>query len=107
MKTIELFYLPGCPYCVKAKKAIAELKEENSDYDHVLVKWIDESEEADYANEHDYYYVPTVYLGEKKIFEAHPGDSLDKIKAGIMKAFDRALHDASGEESLLSGQNSG
>ena len=26
MKTVELFYLPGCPYCVKARKALEELR---------------------------------------------------------------------------------
>ena len=34
MKPIEIFYLPGCPYCVKAKKAaaakITELQEQIS-----------------------------------------------------------------------------
>ena len=53
MKTVEIFYLPGCPYCVKARKAVAELKEELESYNRVPVKWIDEAEEADYANEHN------------------------------------------------------
>ena len=82
MKTVELFYLPACPYCAKARKAIEELKTEAENYGRVPVRWINEAEEADYASEHDYYHVPTVYFNGKKVFEAHPGDSLQKIKAG-------------------------
>ena len=106
MKTVELFYLPGCPYCVKAKKAIEELKSEQSDSGRVPVKWINEAEEVDYANEHDYYYVPSLYFSGKKIFEAHPGDSLEKIKDGVRSAFDRAVYDSPGEEYLSSVHNS-
>ena len=28
MKEIELFYLSHCPYCIKARKAVDELKRE-------------------------------------------------------------------------------
>lgn len=91
MRGIELFYIPGCPYCVKAKKALAELKEKDPDYQRVPVKWINEQEEVDYSNEHDYYYVPSVYFGGSKVFEAHPGDSYDKIKDAIKTALDRAV----------------
>ena len=63
-----------------------------------------QSEEVDYANEHDYYYVPSVYYEGKKYFEAHPGDSLEKIKHGIMAAFDKAVYDGPGEEYIESGQ---
>ena len=102
MKTVELFYLPGCPYCVKARKALEELKAENADYERVPLKWIDESEEVDYANEHNYYYVPSVYFNGRKVFEAHPGDSLEKIKTGIRSAFDKAVFDGPGEAYLSS-----
>ena len=102
MKTVELFYLPGCPYCVRARKAIEELKSEDENYGRVPLKWINEAEEVDYANEHDYYYVPSVYFNGRKVFEAHPGDSLTRIKAGIREAFDRAVFDGPGEEYIAS-----
>ena len=41
MKTVELFYLPNCPYCIKAKKAVEDLKAEHEIYSHVPLKWID------------------------------------------------------------------
>ena len=81
---------------------MAELKEELEAYNRVPVKWIDEAEEADYANEHNYYYVPTVYYSNKKIFEAHPGDSAAKIREGIRAAFDKAVFDGPGEEYISS-----
>ena len=102
MKGVELFYLPGCPYCVKAKKAVEELKAEDENYGRVPLKWINEAEEVDYANEHNYYYVPSVYFNGKKVFEAHPGDSLPKIKEGIQAAFDKAVFDGPGEEYISS-----
>ena len=32
MKEIELIFLPGCPYCVKAKQAVTELQAESESY---------------------------------------------------------------------------
>ena len=104
MKNVEIFILSACPYCVKAKNAVAALKNESENYARVPVKWINESKEADYANEHDYYYVPSVYYEGKKYFEAHPGDSLEKIKGGIKAAFDKAVYDGPGEEYIESVQ---
>ena len=91
MKAIELVYLPGCPYCVKAKQAVKELQAESESYAGLPLKWINEQEETGYADTHDYYYVPTVYWNDRKFFEAAPGDSLEKIKAGIRTAFDAAV----------------
>ena len=97
MKKVEIFIQRGCPYCVKAKKAVEQLKSQDENYGRVSLNWIDESEEVDYANEHDYYYVPSVYYAGQKYFEAHPGDSLEKIKAGIQTAFDKAIYDGPGD----------
>ena len=91
MKAIELVYLPGCPYCVRAKQAVRELQAESESYAGLPLKWINEQEETGYADAHDYYYVPTVYWNDRKFFEAAPGDSLEKIKAGIRTAFDAAV----------------
>ncbi len=97
MKTVEIFILPNCPYCVKAKRAVKELVSENEAYSRVSLKWINEAEEADYADEHDYYYVPSVYYDRHKFYEAHPGDSLDRIKDGIRTALDKAVYDGPDE----------
>ena len=105
MKKVEIFVMRGCPYCVKARKAVDELKADSDSYARVSVDWIDENEEVDYANEHDYYYVPTVYYDGKKFFEAHPGDSLEKIKNGIQTAFDKAVYDGPGDKYIDSVHN--
>ena len=102
MKRVEIFILRNCPYCVKAKKAIEELKGENENYSRVPVRWVNEAEEIDYSDAHDYYYVPAVYYSGRKYFEAHPGDSLEKIKEGIRKAFDQSIYE--GPEKQLSSQ---
>ena len=70
MQPVTLFYLTGCPYCVKAKRALEELKEENAAYGEVPLTWIEESREPELAGRYDYYYVPSLFLGEKKLYEA-------------------------------------
>ena len=80
MKAIELVFLPGCPYCVKAKQAVKELQAENKSYAGLPLKWINEQEETGYADAHDYYYVPTVYWNDRKFFEAAPGDGLHLMR---------------------------
>lgn len=102
MKTVELFHLPGCPYCVKAGKVIDELVVRNPAYGGIEVKWIDESIETEYADTKDYYYVPTIFFGNEKLYEADPRQEYEDIKASIQAAFDKVLsaaaeHDFSAE----------
>ena len=40
LKQIELFYLTHCPYCINARRAIEELKSENSAYEEIRIHWI-------------------------------------------------------------------
>ena len=91
MKTIELFYLPGCPYCIKADRAIKELIKENPVYSSIEIKWIDESKDSEYADSRDYYYVPTIFFGDEKLYEAHPSEGSKEIKSAICSAFDKVL----------------
>ena len=88
MKKITLFYLHGCPYCDNARKALAELTNENKAYASVEVDWVEESEQAELANGYDYYYVPTIFAGEKKLYEADPSQSYADIKQSIKAALD-------------------
>ena len=91
MKQVELFYLTHCPYCINARRAIEELKEENPSYKEIQVLWIEESEEADLANSRDYYYVPTIFFKGKKLYEAKPIHSYSVIKKNIRNAFDSII----------------
>ena len=67
MKKITLIKITGCPYCAAAFRAIDELKTAN------------------------YYYVPTMYVDGKKIYEAHPGESYDECFSNVKKVFEVAL----------------
>ena len=93
MKEIELFYLPCCPYCKNARKAIEALTEENASYGSIHIRWIDERAEAALANSRDYYSVPTLYYNGEKLYEAKPTHSYEIIKSSIQAAFDRVIAD--------------
>ena len=87
MKTVTIFYLEGCPYCRNARRALASLLEEKPAYAGIEVRWVEESREKETAEQYDYYYVPSVFAGEKKLYEAHPSEDYDAIR----KKLDAAL----------------
>ena len=89
---LTILHLDDCPYCHKARRALDELREENPAYRGVAVEWIEEERESEAAGRYtDYYYVPTIYAGEQKLYEAHPGDDYDKIKAEVKQALDAVI----------------
>lgn len=91
MKEITAFYLNGCPYCRGAKEALAELVSENPAYGEVPVHWYEESESPDVVQGHSYYYVPSMFIGTEKLYEAQPGQSYDEIKSHVKAALDAAM----------------
>ena len=68
MKTIQLFYLKNCPYCRRAFACIDNLKQQDR-YKSVEIELIEENEQAELADQYDYYFVPTFYLDGKKVHE--------------------------------------
>ncbi len=91
-KKLTILHLDNCPYCRKARCALEELQAENSAYRGVMVEWIEEERESESASRYtDYYYVPTIYAGGQKLYEAHPGDDYDKIKSEVKKALDATV----------------
>ena len=91
MKKITLFYLTGCPYCHHAKRAVSELTDENPVYNGISIDWVEERENAALANQYDYYYVPTIFQGKTKLYEADPSEDYASVKKNIMAAFDTVL----------------
>ena len=91
MKSVKLFYLEDCPYCHFAKRALAELKAEKPAYCEIDIKWIEESKEPKVAAEYDYYYEPTIFYGDKKLYEAHPSEKYADCKANVKSALDSIL----------------
>ena len=91
MREIEIFYLTGCPSCVNARKAVAELLQETPAYEALSLRWIEENEEAELANSRDYYRVPSLFCNGDKLYECAPFQGYETVKAHIRAAFDRAL----------------
>lgn len=91
MKTITAFYLNGCPYCRNARAAIQELIEENPVYGTVPVEWYEETEHPDVVKGHSYYYVPSMFIGTERFYEAQPGQSYDEIKGHVRAVLDQAI----------------
>ena len=88
MKKITLIKMTGCPYCAAAFKAIDELKK---NYPPIELEVIDKYLQANLAEKFtDYYYVPSMYVDGKKIYEAHPGESYDECFANVKGVFDIA-----------------
>ena len=91
MAEITIFELAFCPYCRKARKALRALAEENPAYAEIRVRWVDESRERALADQYDYWYVPSVYQGSRKLYEADPAEGYEEIRAGLRAALDQAM----------------
>ena len=91
MKKITLFYLSDCPYCHNARKALEELKKENPAYKEIEIDWIEESEQPEVAEQYDYYYVPTMYVDGRKLYEAKPSESYAACKENVKAVLDAVL----------------
>lgn len=74
-----------CPHCRRALSWIDELKKENPSYSKIEIKIIDEEREPEAARKYDYYYVPTFYVDDDKIFEGVPSKEI------IKNVFEKAL----------------
>ena len=85
MEKVKMFILPTCPYCIAARRWMDELLAGDPKYREVEIEVIDESAHPDIAGRHDYYYVPTFYVGNRK---AHEGAASPKK---IKRVFDAAL----------------
>ena len=88
MKKIVCFYLEDCPYCHKAKKAFEELIAKNPQWSNIPIEWVEETRDTPTELKNfNYYYVPTIYVGDSKIYEANPSDDYDVIKSNVLRAF--------------------
>ena len=92
MKELDLFYLTNCPYCRNAAKAIEALVKEEPVLGNVPIRRIEESQQPELTAGRDYYYVPTIFMGEKKLYEARPGQDYETIKENVRRALHEALN---------------
>ena len=72
MKEVILFTMKFCPYCINAKKYMKELFKDNPEYKEVPLRIVDENLECNFAENFDYYYVPTYYVDGVKVHEGVP-----------------------------------
>ncbi len=91
MEKLTLFYLESCPYCRNALTALAALRREEPRYAAVGIDLIEESRQPEVAERYDYYRVPTIYAGDKKLYEAKVFDSYDVIKSNLQAALESVL----------------
>ena len=81
----------GCPYCRNGEKAFDEILKEHPEYKAIPISKVDERKEVAFANAHDYYYVPTLYLDEEKAYECSPHDHFDDIKQHFEEVLKKAF----------------
>ena len=98
MQKLTVFYMQGCPYCVSARRAMEALQSEDERYRAVEIEWIDENRQPKLAWERDYYYVPSVFMGDEKLYECKPAHSDAVIAANLRAAFERAAGEGEGRK---------
>lgn len=85
MKQIKMFMFDSCPHCKLALKVMKELEAENPNYAKLDIVMINEQKQPEIADQYDYWYVPTYYVGDDKVHEGHAE------KSDVKKVFDLAL----------------
>ena len=83
MKKLTYFYMRGCPYCRAADGWLNELRAEDPRYAAVEIERVEENEQRALADSYDYYYVPSFFIGSRKLHEG--AATREKIKA-VMEA---------------------
>jgi thioredoxin 1 len=86
MGTVIILVTSWCPYCRRALSWIDELKKDNPEYSKVEINIIDEETEPEAARKYDYYYVPTFYVDDEKIYEGVPSREI------VRTVFEKALN---------------
>lgn len=90
-KEIVFIFMKECPYCRRADGLIEEFKKENPKYGDIkITKLEDGSPEAQKYGK-DYYYVPSMFVEGKKLYEAHPGETEEESRESVRKTFEAAV----------------
>ena len=85
MKPVIMFMTSWCPFCKKAAAMIEKLKADHPEYRDVDIQVIDEEKESALADQYDYHFVPTFFVGGVKVHEGIP------TKRKIKRVFKEAL----------------
>ena len=91
---ILAFYLEGCPYCRQARKALDELTA-LKEYQRININWVEERQHPEISDKYNYYHVPCMFVNDKKIYEAKPGEKYDECKLNVQKVLDEEINNKS------------
>lgn len=83
--TVTMFTMASCPYCRRALQYMEDLFARHPEYAELSLVKIDEVEEPELADQYDYYYVPTYYIGTQKVHEG--AASPEQIEAVFAQAY--------------------
>ncbi|MDR1569435.1 MAG: thioredoxin family protein [Oscillospiraceae bacterium] len=86
MQAITYFYFDECPYCQQANGYLDSLIEQRPEYGRIPITRINERKQPDIADKYDYYYVPTFYVGAKKVHEG--ASTREKIEMVLKRALE-------------------
>lgn len=86
----KMFYMEGCPYCKMAFEIMKEL-DENPIYKGVIIEKIEENKEPEKTVGYDYYYVPTFFVGDEKVYEASSSHSREFMTEKIEEVYRKSL----------------
>mgnify|MGYP000918041537 CR=1 FL=1 len=84
MQKLLMFYMSSCPHCKRAFAYEEELKKRRPELCDVEVERVEEREEPERAEKYDYWYVPTYFLGEERLFSGSP--KLEDIERVLERA---------------------
>jgi len=85
MTKITIFVLKYCGFCRTALRYLDNVLEEHPEYRELEIEQVDEAVERARARAHDYYYVPTFYIGNRKVHEGAVSDK-SQIEAILKEA---------------------
>ncbi len=69
VKPLIMFKLKYCGYCRRVEKYLEEIFSEKPHLRAIPLEIVDEAREPDRSRQYDYYYVPTFYMEDVKLYE--------------------------------------
>lgn len=85
MQEVIMFMFEACPHCKRAREMMADIFAEHPEYAKVPLTVIDERKNPEIANKYNYYYVPTFFVGDKKVMEGVPSkEAIEKVFASAL-----------------------
>lgn len=85
MKEFKLFYLETCPYCLKARQYMEELRNENPEYQRIGIRNDRRRTSQNQPIRLTITMFPTFYLGDEKLHEGA------MTKEDVQSVFDKVL----------------